>query len=427
MSQIGENLKIYLVGGAVRDRIMGIEPGDRDWVVVGSSMKEMQHLGFKQVGRDFPVFLHPDTGEEYALARSERKTSRGYHGFEFDFSPGITLEQDLSRRDLTINAMAMDDSGNLVDPYGGSSDISARRIRHVSDAFREDPVRVLRVARFAARFYSRGFSLAPETEKLMRKMVDDGEVDALVPERVWQEIQASLKYGNSSRFLQVLRECGALARILPEIDVLFGIPQVEKFHPEIDTGIHTLMSIDAAEKITDDPMVIFSVMVHDLGKALTPKEDLPAHREHEIRGIAPIRQLCKRLGIPSRVSKFALKVCEYHLHCHRVFHLKPATVLKVLQAFDGFRKPELIEKFTLCCLADKRGRTGHEDDSDEQMELLKQYHRAAMTVNGGEIADYLSGNSGSGGVEGAAIKKEIRRQRLAAIAAVKKELSATTG
>ena len=334
MTDPAKNLEVYLVGGAVRDQIMGIEIKDRDWVVVGSTIREILELGFQQVGKDFPVFLHPVTAEEYALARSERKISPGYHGFHFDSNAEITLEQDLMRRDLTMNAIAMDNQGNFIDPFDGRKDIKLKLIRHVSDAFNEDPVRVLRVARFAARFSREGFSVAEDTRKLMKEMVSNGEVDTLVAERVWMEIHASFGEKQCSRFFRELRDCGALEKVLPEVDRLFGIPQTEKYHPEIDTGIHTLMSLDAITRISDNPMTIFAVMVHDLGKALTPVSELPAHRQHEKRGLKPIKLLCDRLHVPARYRSFALKVCEYHLHCHRVRQLQPKTVIKVLEKFD---------------------------------------------------------------------------------------------
>lgn len=406
-----KNLQCYLVGGAVRDRLMGIKSKDQDWVVVGSTVEEMKQRGFRQVGKDFPVFLHPQTGDEYALARTERKTARGYHGFEFNSSPDVTLDQDLSRRDLTINAMAMDENGQLTDPFDGQRDVEQKLIRHVSDAFKEDPVRVLRVARFSARFSPMGFSIADETNVMMSEMVESGEIDALVSERVWQEMLGNFKEKDCAVFFEVLRDCGALEKVFPEMNALFGIPQVEKFHPEIDTGIHTLMSVKAARKISNDPMIIFAVLVHDLGKALTPKSELPSHHGHENRGLTPIKNVCDRLGVPKGYRNFALKVCEFHLHCHRVSELKSTTVLKVLEKFDGFRNPEIFGKFTLCCLADKRGRAGHENDGDNAMQLFRDFHIAAMEVDGGGIAEGF----GSGVSDGRKIKKEIRRQRLAAI------------
>ncbi len=416
-----DSLERYLVGGAVRDRIMGRPVTDRDWVVVGSTPDQMTGLGFRPVGRDFPVFLHPDTHEEYALARTERKTTQGYHGFEFSSDPGITLEQDLGRRDLTINAMAMDDKGNLIDPYNGKRDVKRRLIRHVSGAFSEDPVRVLRVARFAARFTD--FSVCPDTRGLMTEMVDNGEVDTLVAERIWQEMYQAMREERFSRFLTELRECGALQRLLPEVDALFGVPQVAKYHPEIDTGIHILMSVDAASAMTREPLVIFAVMVHDLGKALTPRAELPRHRGHEKRGLKPIESLCSRLGVPTRFREFALKVCEYHLHCHRIRQLRADTVLRVLEAFDGFRKPERVEKFALCCDADRRGRTGHENDGREETALLLKMHDAALQVEQKRIAEQIVEESGEGRRAGLRIKKAIRDQRIAAINAIRESIS----
>ncbi len=416
-----DTLERYLVGGAVRDRIMGRPVTDRDWVVVGSTPDQMAELGFKPVGRDFPVFLHPDTHEEYALARTERKTTQGYHGFEFFSDPDITLEQDLGRRDLTMNAMAMDDKGNLIDPYNGRRDVKRGVIRHVSGAFSEDPVRLLRVARFAARFTD--FSVCPDTRGLMAEMVHNGEVDTLAAERVWQEMHQAMQEERFSRFLTELKECGALKRILPEVEALFGVPQVEKYHPEIDTGIHILMSVDAASAMTRDPMVIFAVLVHDLGKALTPRAELPRHRGHEKRGLKPIESLCARLGVPTRFREFALKVCEYHLHCHRIRELRPGTALRVLEAFDGFRQPELVEKFALCCDADRRGRTGHENDGREDTGLMLKMHHAALQVEQEPIARRILDESGEGRQTGQRIKRAIRDQRIAAIHAARQSAS----
>ncbi len=421
MTDPAEKLDAYLVGGAVRDQIMGLAVKDRDWVVVGATTEQMTRLGFKRVGKDFPVFLHPHSDEEFALARSERKTAKGYHGFEFHSGPAVTLEQDLSRRDLTMNAIAMDRQGNFVDPHQGRADIHNRLIRHVSDAFKEDPVRILRVARFAARFAGQGFNVAADTQALMAEMVVNGEVDALVAERVWQELRSCLGQKNCARFIRELRNCGALKKIIPELDALFGIPQTARYHPEIDTGIHTLMALDAADNLALDPMTLFAVMVHDLGKALTPESELPAHRGHERRGLKPINQLCDRFGVPGDYRSFALKVCEYHLHCHRIDELKPVTVMKVLERLDGFKKPDSIRRFALACLADKRGRTGHENASDEQMRLLLEYHRAALAVDAGAIAMETRANHSSQANVGLRIKRAIRRRRIAAIRQIKVE------
>ncbi len=420
MNHPEKKLQTYLVGGAVRDQIMGVAIKDRDWVVVGSSVEQMRALGFKQVGKDFPVFLHPSSGEEYALARSERKTAKGYHGFEFDSHAEITLQQDLQRRDLTMNAIAMDCEGNLIDPFGGQQDIKDKLIRHVSDAFAEDPVRILRVARFAARYAAKEYRVCEQTQAMMAQMVAQGEVDALVAERVWQEMHASLQERHCAVFFRVLRDCGALKRILPEVDALFGVPQTEKYHPEIDTGIHTLMSLEAASALTDKPMNRFAVLVHDLGKALTPKAELPSHRGHEKRGLKPIKQLCERLNVAREYQSFALKVCEFHLHCHRIEELKPTTILKVLEKFDGFRKPALIGAFALCCLADKRGRTGYEQADSTAMDLLLEYHQVALAIDGGMVASQVKQSGDADNNIGVKIKTAIRRQRLAAIAEVRK-------
>jgi len=418
LSDPADSLECYLVGGAVRDLIMGFKVKDRDWVVIGATPDEMVDLGFKPVGKDFPVFLHPQTKEEYALARTERKVARGYHGFEFHCDPGITLEMDLSRRDLTMNAIAMDRNDKIIDPFNGQCDIKRRTIRHVSDAFCEDPVRILRAARFASRYTN--FNVSDSTLKLMNTMVRQGEIDALVPERIWQEMLAAMTEKKFSRFIEVLKDCEALEVILPEVDALFGVPQTEKYHPERDTGIHTMLSLDAAAKLSGDVKIMFAVLLHDLGKALTPKRELPAHRGHELRGLGPIKTVCERLAVPKSYRKFALKVCEYHLHCHRAFQLKPKTVLKVIEAFDGFRNPDQFSDFLICCDADKRGRTGHENDERIQSGLFNQYHQVALKVDQGMIADTVLKSNASSENFGNKIKKEIRRKRIAAIEEIKK-------
>ena len=422
MTDPAKQLQACLVGGAVRDQLLGLEVKDRDWVVVGASVEQMGSLGFRPVGSDFPVFLHPHNNEEYALARTERKIAKGYHGFEFHSSPDVTLEQDLLRRDLTINAMAIDAKGNLVDPFNGQQDIENRIIRHVSDAFREDPVRILRVAKFMARFQHLGFTVAPETLALMRTMVEAGEVDALVAERVWQELQSSLRELNPEQFVETLRSCNALSIILPEVDVLFGVPQVKQYHPEIDTGIHTLMVMQEARKITTDSMVIFAAMTHDLGKALTPEEELPSHRRHEHTGLVPLAELCQRLRVPKEFRWFAEKVCEYHLHCHKMKELKPQTVLGLLENLDSFRKPEMVEKFVQCCLADRRGRTGLEHSSDEQGNLLRRYHKVALDVDSAKIASEVKGLIQPEKNIGEEIKLAIRQQRIAQIKKLKLQI-----
>ena len=413
MKDPADNLETYLVGGAVRDRLLGLEVHDRDWVVVGATPAQMLERGFKPVGDDFPVFLHPLSNEQYALARRERKTAKGYKGFAVISDPTITLEQDLQRRDLTINAIAMDARGNLIDPFGGAGDIERRTLKHVSPAFSEDPVRVLRVARFLARLNGMGFSVNPATRELMAGMVEAGEVDALQPQRVWQELHGALLEPATAKFIEELRACGALAGILPEVDALFGVPQRPEYHPEIDTGVHILLALDAAHRLSDDPRVIFAVLTHDLGKALTPAHALPAHRGHEKTGLALVEALCERLCAPEKYRKLALAVCEFHLHHHRLRELKPATVLTLLQHLDAFRQPDNVRLFSLCCVADLRGRTGMQNAAHPQSALLKTYHHAATSVDAAAIAAQYE--------DGGKIKKELRRQRIKAIAAVKTE------
>ncbi|MEM8816038.1 MAG: multifunctional CCA addition/repair protein [Pseudomonadota bacterium] len=379
-------MQVYLVGGAVRDEQLGLPVSERDWCVVGSTPDELEARGYRRVGNDFPVFLHPETGEEYALARTERKTAPGYSGFSFDTSPDVSIEDDLGRRDLTINAIAMDGDGRFTDPFDGLGDIQRRVLRHVSDAFSEDPVRILRVAKFAARFHALGFGIAPETLDLMRGMVASGEVDALVPDRVWKETEAALKGPDSRRFFEVLRDCGALARIYPEVDALFGVPQPERWHPEIDTGVHTMMVLDQAEALSAEPAIRFAVLVHDLGKATTPRDRLPSHPGHEQRSGALIRALCKRFPVPRAYRDLALIVAEYHTHCHKAFELRPDTVLKVLEKTDAFRRPERFEEFLLACEADARGRLGLETRDYPQVGYLHGALNAAAAVDAGRIA-----------------------------------------
>lgn len=421
-----QELEVYLVGGAIRDRLIGLEiTGDRDWMVVGSSPEQMVELGFLPVGRDFPVFIHPQNGEQYALARTERKTERGYHGFVFHCGPEVTVEQDLERRDLTINAMAMDSDGNLIDPFGGAADIENRVIRHVSDAFREDPVRILRTARFAARFHAQGFSVVEPTLVMMSRMVDDGEADALVADRIWQELVSALRGPNISKFILTLKQCKALKKLLPEIDALFGIPQTAKYHPEIDTGIHVLMTLDAAEKISEDPMVRFAALVHDLGKALTPPDVLPSHHGHEIAGLEPISALCDRLKVPTDYRELALKVCRYHLDVCRIANMNPGKVLKLLEGLNGFRSPELITKFKESCLADSHGRPGHENDDAPHLDLLDEYYRMACLVDEARIAREVKSRGMPRSEAGLEIKKRIREARLAKFSQFRKRQQAT--
>jgi tRNA nucleotidyltransferase (CCA-adding enzyme) len=373
--------KVFLVGGAVRDRIMGLPVRDRDWVIVGATPKMLLEEGYKPVGKDFPVFLHPKTGEEYALARIERKVAPGYLGFSVQSGPEVTLIEDLARRDLTINAIAMDVLGHYVDPFGGQVDLAKKFLRHVSPAFSEDPVRILRVARFMARYSHLGFQVAPETAVLMRKMVDDGEVDSLTPERVWTEIRKSFAENSPSAFLQTLRSCGALARILPEVDALYGVPQPAQHHPEIDAGIHTEMVLDMARRLAPgNDMVAFAALTHDLGKALTPPAQLPGHHGHEQSGLEPLKNLCERLKVPGEHALLALAVCEHHLSCHRVFELRPGTILRLFETLDIFRKPARLEDFLVSCEADARGRAGLEERDYPQALHLRLLAAAARSA-----------------------------------------------
>ncbi len=373
-------MKIWLVGGAVRDRLLGLPVRERDWVVVGATRDGMLAAGYKPVGKDFPVFLHPDTGEEYALARTERKTAPGYHGFEFHAAPDVTLEDDLRRRDLTVNAMAEDESGNLVDPWGGQADLAARRLRHVSPAFREDPVRILRLARFAARFGPLGFTVAPETLALMREMVAAGEADHLVPERVWKELARAMAGPCPDAFVRVLRDAGALARVLPEVDRLFGIPQPERWHPEIDTGEHVLLALRAAAAMKAAPETVFAVLVHDLGKAATPAAELPRHTAHDARGVPLVAAVCGRLGAPRAWRELALAVTREHLKIHRALELRPKTLIDLLTALDAWRRPERFAQVLAACAADTRGRRGNENAEYPPAAYLERVRAAAAAV-----------------------------------------------
>ena len=402
-------MKTYLVGGAVRDRLLGLEPGDNDHVVVGGTPEEMLALGFKPVGRDFPVFLHPRTGEEYALARTERKSGRGYRGFVVDADPSVTLEEDLGRRDFTINAIAQDEDGKLVDPLGGARDIKQRVLRHAGTAFIEDPLRVLRAARFMARFAALGFHVAPETMALMRDMADGGELAELVPERVWQELSRALRSTTPSAFLRTLRDCGALAQVLPEIDALYGVPQRAEFHPEVDAGIHQEMVSDLAARLASgDDMVGFAALTHDLGKALTPADVLPKHIGHEQAGLAPLKALCERLKVPAAHRELAVMACREHLNVHRLDELRDATVHELLARCDAFRKPERIAQLALVCEADKRGRLGSAEADYPQGRELLRLHAAALAVNARDIDNES--------LSGPAIGEALRKARIAAIA-----------
>ena len=403
-------MQVYLVGGAVRDEQLGIPHRERDWCVVGADPGELEALGYQKVGKDFPVFLHPDTKEEYALARTERKTGPGYHGFDFDCSPEVSIEQDLQRRDLTINAIAKDADGTLIDPWGGLADIENRVLRHVSDAFLEDPVRILRVARFAARFSHLGFTIAGETLSLMHRMVEDGEVDALVPDRVWKETELALAGSNARVYFEVLRSCGALRVLFPEVDVLFGVAQPEEWHPEIDTGLHVMMVLDQAEKLSDELEVRFAALTHDLGKGTTPRDVLPSHPGHEIRGCKLIRRIAERLPVPRACRDLALLVAEYHTHCHRALELRPKTILKVLERSDAFRRPGRFEQFRVTCEADARGRTGLENRRYPQAAFFRGALAAAAAIDAATIAKQTAERK---------IPTAIRRARKHAIAEFK--------
>ena len=392
----------------MRDRLLGLEVRERDWVVVGATAEQLLKQGYKEVGRSFPVFLHPETQEEYALARRETKIAPGYRGFEVDFGPEVTLEEDLLRRDLTVNAMAEDGAGRLVDPYGGERDIAEKVLRHVSPAFREDPVRILRVARFAARFHGLGFGIAPETMALMREMTAAGEAAALVPERVWQETVRALGEDAPQRFFEVLRECGALKVIFPEIDRLWGVPQPKRWHPEIDTGVHVMMVLEQAARFSPRVEVRFAALTHDLGKGVTPEQFWPRHRGHEAASVRLVGEMCERLGAPKRFRTLAGKVARYHGVCHRADELRPDTKLKVLESLGAFRAGSLLEDFLTACEADYRGRLGMTEDAYPAADVFRRAHAAASTVSGADLA--------AEGYEGARLGAELRRRRIAAIA-----------
>ncbi len=397
----------------MRDELLGLPVRERDWVVVGARPEELLGQGYKAVGKDFPVFLHPQTGEEYALARTERKTGPGYRGFETLFAPDVTLEQDLERRDLTINAIAKHpDGGALIDPFGGQRDLGERTLRHVSPAFVEDPVRVLRVARFAARFAPQGFTVAPETVEVMREIAARGELDALVSERVWQETQRALELPAPARFFEVLRAANALPKIFPELHALFGVPQPERWHPEIDSGVHTLMALEQAAKLSDDPVVRFAALTHDLGKGTTPPDEWPRHIAHEQRGIALVEALCDRLRIPNSYRELGVLVSRYHLEAHRVEELRTGTLLDLLEHTDAFRRPARFEQFVLACEADARGRKGLENRDYPQAEHLRRARAAAAGVTL-EPAQ-------RDGLNGQQIAEKLRRARLAALAELRK-------
>ena len=384
-------MQVYLVGGAVRDHLLGHPYHEKDYVVVGATPAQMLDLGYQPVGKDFPVFLHPQTKEEYALARTERKSGSGYHGFEFHTDVSVTLEQDLIRRDLTINAMAMDDAGQVYDPYGGQQDLENRILRHVSDAFIEDPLRVLRIARFAARYTSAGFVIADETLALMQRLTETGELNALTPERVWKETSRALSERHADVYFEVLRECGALKVLFPEIDALYGIPQRPEYHPEIDCGIHTMMSLQQACRQNYSLDVRFAVLVHDLGKALTPVEELPRHIMHEERGIKPVNELCDRLKVPTYTKQLALAVCKEHLKCHQAFNLKPGTLWRLLQRLDVLRRPERVEAFVQACECDSRGRLGLEDRAYPQAQYVLDAMQTVRAIKAQDLPADIQG------------------------------------
>jgi len=401
-------MKVYLVGGAVRDELLGRPVGERDWVVVGATPDVMRDLGFRQVGRDFPVFLHPETGEEHALARTERKTGPGYRGFEVSFSPDVTLEDDLKRRDLTINAIARDADGTLIDPHGGRADIEARRLRHVSDAFDEDPVRILRVARFMARFAPLGFEVAPETMTRMRAMVAAGEADTLVPERSWQETARALAEPQPVAWLRTMRECGALARVIPELDALWGVPQPGKWHPEIDTGLHMELVMQAAAALTPAPRIRFAALMHDLGKGRTPRSRWPRHVGHEESGARLAGEVCERLRVPADYRELAVLTARWHGLVHRALELRPRTILDLLERCDAFRRPERFRELLVACEADHRGRGGGLGE--------RPYPQAAYLGQARERAGAVAlTDDDRQGLAGEAIGELLRRRRLAAI------------
>jgi len=398
-------MNIYLVGGAVRDKLLGYPVKEQDWVVVGATPEQLLQQGYQQVGKDFPVFLHPKTREEYALARTERKSAPGYHGFVCDFNPEVTLEEDLARRDLTINAMAMDAKGNIIDPYQGQHDLQAKILRHVSPAFIEDPVRVMRVARFAARYHHLGFKVADETIALMYAMVKRGELAHLVAERVWQEWHRSLQEKNPEIFIRTLRACGALRIVLPELDALFGVPNKPNYHPEIDSGIHTLMVLKAAVEMSKEPIVRFGALTHDLGKASTPMVDWPSHHGHEKLGLERIEKLCERLRIPADYRKFALIVSRFHLTIHRLFELRAATIVKLFEQTDAFRRRERFEQLLIVCEADAQG-TGRKID-------YKQAQQWRDLLD--ECANISAQTLIEQGLKGEAIKLGLHQHRVACV------------
>ena len=398
----------YLVGGAVRDELLGLPVSDRDWVVVGASSEDLTQAGFKQIGKKFPCFLHPETKEEFALARTERKSGEGHKGFICDFGSDVTLEEDLSRRDLTINAIAQSVDGRYIDPYGGRDDLAAGILRHVSDAFAEDPLRVLRVARFAARYAELGFSVHPDTMSLMADLAASGELSELTAERVWKEMSHALTESRPSQFFRVLRACGALKIIMPELDRLFGVPQPPAHHPEVDTGDHVMMCIDIARRRFNTPVVTWAVLLHDLGKGLTPTEEWPQHLKHEINGIPLVEAVCNRFKVPSNFCALAKLVAEHHLRCHKIMQMRPRSIIRLLESLDAFRRPERLQQFVQACEADARGRLGLEDRNYPNGEYLLGCCEAGVKVETTPLID--------AGYEGLKLAEQIRRARIKSIA-----------
>ena len=411
-------METYLVGGAVRDELLGLAVRERDWVVVGATPGELEAQGYRPVGKDFPVFLHPDTNEEYALARTERKVGVGYHGFTFNAAPDVTLTDDLARRDLTINAIARAADGTLIDPYNGAADIAARKLRHVGPAFVEDPVRVLRLARFAARFHTLGFTVADETQELARSIVAAGETDHLQPDRVWKETEKALAGPAPAVYFEVLRATGALASVFPEIDRLFGVPQPVEHHPEVDTGVHTFLVLQAAADLSNDVAVRFAALTHDLGKGLTPADEWPRHHGHEATSVRLVREMAERLPLPRAVRDLAVIVAGMHGNIHRALELKSGTVLRLFREMDAFRRPERLDAVLAACEADSRGRTGLEDAPYPAAGYLRAAYAAAAAVAPADLV--------AAGFEGAALGAELDRRRQRAIAIVKKQYATSS-
>lgn len=408
-------MQVFLVGGAVRDKLLNYPVKDKDWLVTGATIEDMLENGYQQVGSDFPVFLHPKTKQEYALARKEKKSGVGYTGFVCDFSPDVSVEDDLSRRDLTINAMAEDEQGRIIDPFGGQEDLNNKILRHVSPAFVEDPLRVLRVARFAARYHHLGFSIAPKTLELMETITNSDELSNLTAERVWEETRRALTERHPEVYFQILRQVKALKALFPELDCLWGVPNPAKWHPEIDTGIHTMMVLQQARLLTQDTVIRFAALVHDLGKGLTPSEDWPHHHGHEKLGIKPIKQLCQRLKIPNEYKALALIMSEFHTHCHRAFELKPSTIVDMFNKMDVWRKPQRFVDFLTTCKADLRGRTGFENEPYQQADYLYQ---AYVTLSEIEVRNIIEA-----GFKGKDIQLELYKQRVSMLNNFKQQWS----